>query len=125
MLQPALFHRWIDSLYRFTHVHLLCSFSTPCYLLSTQAYDDAGTVRVYGFNGNYYELQAEIVNWTESSAAMTSHFGQSCSLDRNGSTLIVGAPGFSPSEGGYSEGGVFIYHNDNGVWDLELNFTAR
>lgn len=74
------------------------------------------------------QLLAELVNWGDTDGSMgVSSFGTSCSLDRNGTTLIVGAPDFSPTAGLTSEGGIFIYHkdHDSGLWEAEYNFTER
>lgn len=79
---------------------------------------------MYAFNGDQFEVQGELVNWTDVNAAWSS-FGQSVSLDRNGTTAIVGAPGYSPSGTNSNEGGTFIYRYINGVWQKEYYQEGR
>lgn len=88
-------------------------------------YTDVGVVYTYSHKKGSWSLQSSLTNWTTHSTAWTTawaNFGRSCSLNRNGSALIVGAPAFSPSDYYYGDGSVLFFSFYRGAWELEHTF---
>lgn len=84
---------------------------------------DVGVVYTYSHQKGNWSHQSTLVNWTTyTSYTAWANFGRSCSLNSNGSALIVGAPSFSPSDSAYGDGSVLFFRFYRGAWKVEYMF---
>lgn len=83
--------------------------------------DSKGAVRVFNFNelSSEWERIGDILEVPENFSFSPPFFGSSVSISDDGKTIAVGAPNID-----WGDGKVYLYRNDNGVWDLDEEFES-
>jgi hypothetical protein len=83
--------------------------------------DSKGAVRVFNFNelSSEWERIGDILEVPENFSFSPPFFGSSVSISDDGKTIAVGAPNIE-----WGDGKVYLYRNDNGVWDLDEEFES-
>jgi hypothetical protein len=82
---------------------------------------DSGAVYVFTKSGNGWTQAAYI---KASNASAGSNFGESISLNGDGSTLVIGAP-FADNAGANDTGALYVFSSTNGTWAEQAKLTIN